>query len=115
MTATTARRIPASMRACPAWRRASLVVARFQGDDGGPAVCERPGGGQSLRLGVWFAFALVVSLTGDPTRRIQQDAADRGVRAGRAEPGRGQRDGAPHRGEFGRRSHQAPRVSARAS
>ena len=113
MTAMTARRTPASIRARRARRCAALVIARFQGDNGGRASGERPGGGQGLGFRVRFAFALVISLADDPALRIEQDAADRRIRARRAEAGGGQGDGAPHRGDFGRRGHQASEVSAR--
>jgi hypothetical protein len=99
-----------------AWRRTALVVAGFQGDDGGRPGRERTCRGEGLRLGMRFAFALVVSLAHDPAGRAEQDAADRWVRARGAEPGHGQGNSAPHRSGLSERGHQAePTGSARAS
>jgi hypothetical protein len=77
------------------------VVAGLQGDDRSRVGREWTGRGESLGFGVRFAFALVVSLADDPVLGIEQHAADRRVRARRAEAGGGQCDGASHGGDFG--------------
>ena len=78
-----------------------MVVAGLQGDDGGRTGRQRAGRGERLGFGVCLALALVIALPDDLAAGIEQDAADRRVRARGAQAGCGQGDGAPHGGDLG--------------
>lgn len=73
-----------------------MVVARFQCHDRAPTASAVTCDSECLGFGVRLALAFVVALAHEMPVGIEDYAANRWVRAGSAEPERGERDGSPH-------------------
>ncbi len=77
------------------------VVAGFEGDVGGAATGPPAGRAQGVDLGVRPSGALVEALADRVSRRVEDDASDDRIGAGRAETAGGERDGSTHGGDGG--------------